>query len=159
MHVAYLCTEFDHLPNRLCILASAGKYCARSLSSVHLHYELAIFAVLAQFDITMSGTVEPPSFEGYAAMSRFMNSSDGVTIFRRFGELHVRNLLYMQCQISELEQRIHKRDEIKGVEHGSFRRDGDPIRKRLMKKLRQLLQTYGQSIVCLANLHANPWRR
>lgn len=49
----------------------------------------------------------------------------------------------MQCQISELEQRIHKRDEIKGVEHGSFRRDGDPIRKALMRKLRQLLQTYG----------------
>lgn len=73
-----------------------------------------------------------------------MNSAGGVAIFRRFGELQIRNLLNMQCQISDLERRIHDRDSRPNVEHGSLRCDEDSIRRTLMKRLRQLLREYSQ---------------
>ena len=94
----------------------------------------------------MSGGGGQLTFKGYAAASRFMNSSDGVTIFRRFGELHVRNILQIQCQLSEIETRIHERDldpDNDGY-HGTLRHDKDHVRKSLMKRLRQLLKEYGR---------------
>jgi hypothetical protein len=100
----------------------------------------------------MSSPPTPPSYEGYAAMARFMDSSGGVGIFRRFGELQIRNLLNIQCQISDLERRIHDRDLRPNVEHGSLRCDEDAIRRTLMKRLRQLLREYSQFFGDLTNL-------
>jgi hypothetical protein len=75
-----------------------------------------------------------------------MNKTDGHTIFRRFGELHVRNLLHMQCEISDLETRLHERDKMPGdhANHGTFRYDQDLIRKALMKRLGLKLKQYGE---------------
>jgi hypothetical protein len=97
---------------------------------------------------TMSSIGGQLTYKGYAAASRFMNSSDGVTIFRRFGELHVRNLLHIQYQLGELEARIHERDLDPSNDgcSGSLRHDRDRVRKSLMKQLRKLLKEYGKSV-------------
>lgn len=86
----------------------------------------------------ISGTATPSTFRGYAAVARFMNAFDGITMFRRFRELHVRNLLDMQCELSHLEARIRNQDLASGDEqaHGSLRHDRDPVRKGLMKRVR-----------------------
>lgn len=98
--------------------------------------------------VVMAGTGGQPTFRGYAAASRFMNNFEDVTIFRRFGELHVRNLLHMQCQLNELEAKIHQQDLVPGDDayHGTFRYDQDIVRKNLMKRLRQLLKEYGEHL-------------
>ncbi len=49
------------------------------------------------------GLDEIPQFERLAA---FMNQDPSYLVFRRFGELNLRNLLLLQYEIGELEQRL-----------------------------------------------------
>lgn len=81
--------------------------------------------------------------EGYAALSRYMDLSSELGVIRRFGTLHYRNLLYLQDELMELEERLHERDRMDG-EHGSRRRDRDQVRAGLMLQLRKKLRQYGK---------------
>ncbi|KAK5114430.1 hypothetical protein LTR85_010253 [Meristemomyces frigidus] len=90
----------------------------------------------------MAKATTTAKYQGYAALSRYIDSADGMMIFRRFGELHVRNLLYMQDEITLLEDKLHARDLLDG-EHGCRRRDTDLERRGLMKQLRSRLKEYG----------------
>jgi hypothetical protein len=102
--------------------------------------------LVVSHDTKMADTKPPEKYHGYAASSILMNKTDGHTIFRRFGELHVRNLLHMQCQISDLETRLHIRDNKPGnhQDHGTFRYDQDEVRRALMKQLQLKLKQYGK---------------
>jgi hypothetical protein len=51
----------------------------------------------------------PPSYE---ALARFMSSNDGMIIFKRFGKLNARNLLFIQAELLHLQ---HELDEIISV--------------------------------------------
>jgi hypothetical protein len=44
---------------------------------------------------------------GYPALSTVMGPYPGLSMFKRFGELNARNLLYMQAEIIDLEQQLH----------------------------------------------------
>ena len=46
------------------------------------------------------------SMGSYPKLSRFMGSWPDVAIFRRFGNLNVENLLFLQAEISHLEARL-----------------------------------------------------
>lgn len=82
--------------------------------------------------------------KGYAALSQFMDTSTELGVVRRFGALHYRNLLYLQDELMELEERLGIRDSMAG-EHGCRRRDQDQVRAGLMQQLRVKLRQYGAS--------------
>lgn len=83
---------------------------------------------------------------GYAGLSTYMSLWSELAVVRRFGALHYRNLLYLQDEISEIEERLADRDRVVGVGHNSRRHDQDPVRKGLMKELREKLQQYGTAV-------------
>jgi hypothetical protein len=88
------------------------------------------------------------TYKGYAALSRFMYRSDSQAIFRRFGELHVRNLLLLQQELQLLEDKLHECDKLPGghEDHGTVRRDGNFLRRALVKQLRAKIQEYGKQV-------------
>ena len=48
---------------------------------------------------------------GYASLSQFIASDKTLCIFRRFDALAIRNLLYMQDELCEIEQQLGELDE------------------------------------------------
>jgi hypothetical protein len=49
-----------------------------------------------------------PNAEGYAKIAQFMGTHDEFAIFRRFKELNIQNLLYMQAEITHLEAELRE---------------------------------------------------
>ncbi|KAM3414746.1 hypothetical protein BST61_g9899 [Cercospora zeina] len=90
------------------------------------------------------------NYEGYAALSRYIGRIDGLHIFRRFGELHTRNLLYLQDELRDLEETLHGCDLQPGIEHGSRRSDQIADRSRLMLLVRARLKEYDDGILAYA---------
>lgn len=50
------------------------------------------------------------SLEGYADFSKYISSDDELFVFRRFGALGARNLLYLQAELQMLEARLDQLD-------------------------------------------------
>ena len=48
--------------------------------------------------------------DGYPRLAAVMNSDNDYSMFRRFGTLHMRNLLHLQVEISVLEQKLKDLD-------------------------------------------------
>ena len=47
---------------------------------------------------------------GYGSVAACMNSDRDLAIFRRFGALNIRNLLYLQSELMALEKQLHETD-------------------------------------------------
>lgn len=62
------------------------------------------------------------SMEGYAKIARLMSDDTGLAIFRRFGELNMQHLLYLQAELAELENEL---DELSRLEYSQTH---DPFR-------------------------------
>ena len=84
---------------------------------------------------------------------------DSFTIFRRFGTVHSRVLLHLQCEITSLEKQLEKLDWEDSLTPGMLWRlkrnecyEGwDPAQKDLMEKLKQKLMEYRMSSVGYGN--------
>jgi hypothetical protein len=72
-------------------------------------------------------------------------------MFRRFGILHARSLLYKQAELTELEEQLQKLDEEdqgtsndwKLHSHINLSRGDNKIRKELMEKIDMKMKEYG----------------
>lgn len=53
----------------------------------------------------------PPRFEGYPSLAEFIAIDGDAAIYRKFGHLSARNLLYMQSELHELEERLKELDQ------------------------------------------------
>ena len=53
----------------------------------------------------------PPYFSSYATFSQFIASDSELFLYRNFQTLSSRNLLYLQSQLTELENRLREFDE------------------------------------------------
>ena len=49
--------------------------------------------------------------EGFAELAEFIASDNDILLFRKFGALGARNLLYLQAELQELEARLKRIDE------------------------------------------------
>jgi hypothetical protein len=49
--------------------------------------------------------------KGFSDFSQFIASDDDLSIYRRFGSLGARNILYLQAELQLLEQRLQELDE------------------------------------------------
>jgi hypothetical protein len=77
-------------------------------------------------------------------------------VFRRFDDVHVRLLLYLQDQIAQLEGQLRMVDEENLAEtamhNGTFRQDRDPIRVEIMERLRVLVGEYDIMVLAFSRM-------
>jgi hypothetical protein len=87
---------------------------------------------------------------GYRGFSAFIASDNDFLIFRRFGSLNARLLLYLQDQIAVLEEKLgkleehHMSDEAKNIHHGSFRQEELPERTELLEAIDKKVREYSK---------------
>jgi hypothetical protein len=94
--------------------------------------------------------------EGYPRISAYIDSDSDAALFRRFGVLHARSLLYKQVELTELEAQLDKLDKDDegnpGADSDKWRlghsislNGGQMNEKRrdLMKKIDEKLEEYG----------------
>lgn len=83
--------------------------------------------------------------KGYPELAAFMESDPGFGILRRFNHLHLRNLLYMQEELTSMDRRLYEIDASETDELNNMTRPGDENveRKVLMTEIRVKLREYG----------------
>jgi hypothetical protein len=89
--------------------------------------------------------------EGYPRLAAFIDSDIDNVLFRRFGILHARLLLYKQTEITELElqlRQLDKKDEDTSNDwrlhsHINLSRGDNKERKELIEKIEIKLKEYG----------------
>jgi hypothetical protein len=98
---------------------------------------------------------EPERCIGYPGLVSHMTETQNL-IFRRFDEVHVRLLLYLQDQISQLESQLRQLDEQNTVEmgmhNGTFREDFDQLRVEIMERLRRLVGEYDTMVLAFSRM-------
>lgn len=90
---------------------------------------------------------------GYASLSQFIASDKTLCIFRRFDALAIRNLLYIQDELCEIEQQLDKLDKADMASKvyvdlfslHSRRFDKNAKRVMLIQKAAETLKSYGKS--------------
>lgn len=86
-----------------------------------------------------------------------MNSDPDFLMFRKFGQLHNRLLLYRQDELTELEERLNKLDEEETTAYFlcSRRHDLSHNRRELMTEIQTSLKQYGRSIPTTCPIYQN----
>jgi hypothetical protein len=110
--------------------------------------------------------------KGYPRISAFIDSDSDTALFRRFGVLHARSLLYKQVELTELEAQLDKLDKEDagkpGAEpdrwklgHSISLKDGHMNEKRrdLMKKIDEKLEEYGEVYSSTGAHISSDWHR
>ncbi len=97
----------------------------------------------------------PERYVGYPGLVSHMTATQNL-IFRRFDDVHVRLLLYLQDQISQLETQLRTLDEQNivenGIHNGTFREDVDKVRVDTMEKLRICVGEYDTMILAFSKM-------
>jgi hypothetical protein len=109
----------------------------------------------------MSGVAEnqrqtsPERYIGYPGLVSHMIETQNL-IFRRFDDVHVRLLLYLQDEISQLEAQLRTLDEQntveRGMHNGTFREDIDRARVDIMERLRVCVGEYDTMILAFSRM-------
>jgi hypothetical protein len=87
---------------------------------------------------------------GYRGFSTLLASDNDFLIFRRFGALNARLLLYLQDEIAVLEDELRRLEKehadpaAKDIHNGSFRREVLPIRKALLESISKKVRDYSK---------------
>jgi hypothetical protein len=82
---------------------------------------------------------------GYPQFAALINADPAFAVFRRFGTLRARSLLYKQDELVEMEARLNELDatERRQVYLSSRRRDSNDERKKLVQSIDKALIEYG----------------
>ncbi|KAI4254956.1 MAG: hypothetical protein L6R42_006980 [Xanthoria sp. 1 TBL-2021] len=85
---------------------------------------------------------------GYPRLSAFIASDKNFALFRRFGELHARLLLFKQDELAELEQKLNDLDaEEQTPYHLRSRRDDRNVARRaLIAEIEARLPAYDEAL-------------
>ncbi|KAF8245431.1 hypothetical protein K440DRAFT_646219 [Wilcoxina mikolae CBS 423.85] len=75
-----------------------------------------------------------------------MNSDKDLLLFRRFGEVNVRNILYLQDMLSETAEKLAEEDTKTDKKSGTRRWEDNAKRAELMEKAEDLLRRYNDAI-------------
>ena len=110
----------------------------------------------AQSDSTPSTAPEKQHFTGYPKLARLMSRAPETTIFRRFNELNLINLLRLQAELQDMEHQLQQireedaqsSDQVREFYVTDFRlmRDwrytGDPLQYDLLVSIGNEIQDY-----------------
>jgi hypothetical protein len=100
-------------------------------------------------------TIEVESHRrGYPRLAAFLNSAHEFAIFRRFGLLRTRILLYKQDELVELETKLIKLDNEEQVPYHLCSRRSNPsdVQKALVAEIEKKLKEYGKTFLCSPGL-------
>ncbi|KAF8246666.1 hypothetical protein K440DRAFT_326986 [Wilcoxina mikolae CBS 423.85] len=89
---------------------------------------------------------------GYRGLSNFLDSNREFLVFRRFGRLNVRNILYLQDELCELQEQLDRRDDFGGNGGATRRDEKDLERLELMNKCRSLLREYNDALLSYSRI-------
>jgi hypothetical protein len=67
--------------------------------------------------------------EGFSDFSQFIASDDSLSIYRRFGSLATRSILYMQSELHSLEQELA---ELDAADVAALEGSSDPAEKKMI---------------------------
>jgi hypothetical protein len=90
--------------------------------------------------------------KGYPRLAALINSDVDYVMFREFGNLHVRSLLYKQAELTDLEDELEELDKADAEEptsvwklssHINLPNADNGIRKALMDKIDVKMKEYG----------------
>jgi hypothetical protein len=92
----------------------------------------------------------PPKHQGYPALANFIGSDKDFFIFRKFNVLSARSLLFLQDELSELEEQLNSidiaesgRGDPRDLWNLSSRREDENLeRKKLMRVLSVKIKEY-----------------
>ena len=86
---------------------------------------------------------------GYPRLAAFLTLDKDFSVLKRFDYLHMRSLLELQDQLSELETRLNHYDDLERIQLGlsSRRQDPNTDRRDLLHIIQTKLETYGTSIL------------
>ena len=91
--------------------------------------------------------------EGFPRIAAYINSDVDTALFRRYGDLHARCLLYREVELHDLERKLMKLDEkdkakedtewrvAHGIHHDKGRKNEE--RKALIEEIEGKLKSYG----------------
>jgi hypothetical protein len=82
---------------------------------------------------------------GYERLSKLMNSDNDFLVFRKFGELNVRNILYLQDMLSDITEKLTQEDEKPDGKPGTRRWEDNRIRAELLQNAESLLRRYSKA--------------
>ena len=108
--------------------------------------------------------------QGYPRIAAYINSDDDTVLFRRFGNLHARSLLYKQVELTDLERELEKLDKKDDASENDEWRIGHSIhldngakneeRKALIEKIDRKLEVYGEQSLHVGEASwTNTWPR
>lgn len=85
--------------------------------------------------------------QGYPRLAAFLNLDRDFSVLKRFDYLHMRSLLDLQDQLSELEERLNQCDDVDRIQLGlsSRRQDSNTHRREMLELIRAKLEIYGMS--------------
>lgn len=89
---------------------------------------------------------------GYASLAAFLCLDENFTLIKRFDYLHMRNVLYQQDQLAELELKLLLLDANEKISLNlcSRRQDSNEERKQLMQEIGQVTRECGRGLAdCL----------
>ncbi|KAI5838107.1 hypothetical protein DFP73DRAFT_565803 [Morchella snyderi] len=95
---------------------------------------------------------------GYPSLSATMNSDLSLAMFRRFGKIRIRSLLYKQDYLAELERRLYVLDlkEKDQVNLSSRRFDNNAERKEIMVEIGITLKDYDKALFNCSKIFGSP---
>jgi hypothetical protein len=82
---------------------------------------------------------------GYPRMAARMGLIPETAMFRRFGALNCRNILYLQNELCQLECDLQKLEWADSASTTGMKRDGDAKQRDLVMRLRTTLREYSSS--------------
>ena len=98
---------------------------------------------------------------GYPSVAALVSKSDDLVIFRRFRYLNARNLLYLQAELIDLEDKLKAVDEnledkeLRSWKHFSMKEDA----LKLTLRIRETLKEYSKKMLLHGNLRGCSSRR
>ncbi|KAK0701330.1 hypothetical protein B0H67DRAFT_595851 [Lasiosphaeris hirsuta] len=96
--------------------------------------------------------------EGYPRLAAFLKLDRSFSVWKRFDYLHVRNLLSLQDELVELEERLNLLDNIEVVQLNlsSRRQDANQDRADLLAEIRLKIEQYDKSLLAYNQLICLP---
>jgi hypothetical protein len=90
---------------------------------------------------------------GYRGFSAFLASDNDFLIFRRFGAINARLLLYLQDEIAVLEEELEELEadcmakNAEDIHNGSFRQEALPERTEMLEALNVKVRQYSKWVL------------
>lgn len=116
----------------------------------------------------------PKNFHDYRTFTHFIASDPELLIFRRFGHINIRNILYLQSELLALEARLKEYDE-QDIADGTMDtmlsmkcwetlearaaedRPREAVRMKLIREIEVVTRRYSMALPCAASRFFLAW--